>query len=495
MLGEQIVAHVTGFSLASLVSSIGSFSNSYVGALLLGPATWGLWQAARLVLQYGANLHLGVQNGMHREIPILRGKGEIHRQSHIANATFTFTILVAALTGVAIGVGSIAIPMAHEFRLYLQCIALLTFLQYVYTFFGYLLRAHNDFSAASRVALVIAVGSVATIALIPVFGLRGFLMGQVVRLLAATLYAWKKSDHSIHWEWDAQVIKVLLRIGFPIMLMTLAYLLFSSVDRMLIIRFLNPEQLAFYSLGNLVFAPLLVVFTAGNSVMYPRFAEHFGQTGDPRQLLRYVTVPMEILSMGLSVAVGVIYVAIPFAVTAFLPEYVRGITSARILLCGLFFWAVAGMANNLLLTINKQTVRLWILLVSVVLNLVWSYAALKLGFGIVGVAGGTSLSYFFYYILSSIIALRYARSPISEILYCVGKVLAPAAYVTGALWLTTEVIGPAVVVSEKAIGGIAFREIVFVLLTGYLSYVTVKRLGVLGMLRRRYSREDPGNTG
>ncbi|MBC7260762.1 MAG: hypothetical protein H5T63_02000, partial [Chloroflexi bacterium] len=88
--------------MARAVAGIGGLVNAYFGALCLGPVAWGTWQAAKLVLQYGANLHLGVQNGMHREIPILRGKGDLDGQRRIAQTTFTFTFIAAALTAVAI---------------------------------------------------------------------------------------------------------------------------------------------------------------------------------------------------------------------------------------------------------------------------------------------------------------------------------------------------------------------------------------------------------
>ncbi|MCD6468893.1 MAG: oligosaccharide flippase family protein [Thermoplasmata archaeon] len=482
---EQVIRHVAKFSLASLIGGIGSFFNSYFAALLLGPSVWGIWQGAKLVLQYGSNLHLGVQNGMHRELPILKGKKEFGQQAAITDVTFTFSFIVAIVASLGILFSTFVITMAPELRLILRFIAAMIFLQYLNSFYGYLFRANNDFDIVSRVALINGLGSVFSIALIFFFGLSGFLSGQVLRLMVSTTYSWWKSSYVVRWRWDNRLLRALISIGFPIMLMIFANTIFTTIDRLLILKFLDAKSLGVYSLGNLIFAPMLMIFTASNSVMYPRFAEKYGETGDPSSLRRYITVPMEYLAAAVSVLVGGIYIALPLLVKVFLPEYIDGVFAARILIFGLFFYAMAGMAGNMLLTINKQVLRLWILLGSALLNLGFSYAALRLGYGIAGVAAGTSLAYVLFFVVSVFFSFHYSLTPLMQSLKAIAKTLIPVCYVGGILLLIKYLPGSKMGTLLEMVQQTLLKELIFLVLCAYPAYTVIKRSDLATLFRRR----------
>jgi len=482
---EQVVAHVARFSLASLIGGIGTFFNNYFAALLLGPGVWGMWQGAKLMLLYGGKLHFGIRHGMHRELPILRGKEEPGQQAAITDVTFTFNFIIASVVSLGILLSSFVIAMGSELKLSLQFISAMIFLQYLNSFYGLLFRANNEFGIVSRVALLNGLGSVFSIALVFSLGLLGFLGGQVLRLLVATTYSWRRSSYAIHWCWDNRVLRGLILVGFPIMLMGFANTVFTTIDRLLILRFLDAKSLGCYSLANLIFAPLLMIFTASNSVMYPRSAERYGETSDPRSLRRYITVPMENLATAIPILVGAIYIALPLLVKLFLPEYGGGVVATRILLLGLFLHAIAGMAGNVLLAMNKQILCLEVLLGTTVLNFGLSYAGLRLGYGIEGVAAATSFAYFVFFLTSSIMAMRYTEASYRESSRLVAKVLGPAFY-TIAIVLSISALLP---VTSGAPGRMILRTIIseaaLVVCSSYSIYKTIRHNGMIDMLRGR----------
>lgn len=412
---KQIINDVGKFSIASIFSGIGNFFNTYFAALILGPTVWGTWQGAKLVLRYGVNLHFGVQNGMHRELPILKGKRESSKQNTIVDVTFSFSFIIAAIVSIGILIFTFIFEVGSELRLCLQFISVMIFLQYIHSFYNLLFKANNEFDIVSKIAFMEGIGHLISIGLIIIFGLIGFLAGQVLRLIIGISYSYSRSSYKINWQWNNKTLKPLILIGFPIMLMVFVNEIFVTIDRLLILTFLEARNLGFYSLGNLIFAPLILICSASNSVMYPRFAEKYGETGDYCSLKKYIIVPTYNLAALISILIGAVYIVIPLLVKLFLPEYIKGVVAARILIFGLLFYAIAGMAGNMLLVINKQVLRLWILLISALLNLGFSYVALKLGYGIVGVATGTSLAYFIFYIFISILAMRYTNATYKEI--------------------------------------------------------------------------------
>jgi len=482
---EEVLKHISIFSIASLISGIGSFFSSYFAALLLGPTLWGTWQGAKLVLKYGANFHLGVQNGMHRELPILRGKKEWGQHAVITDVAFTFSFVTALAVSLSILFSTFIITMRSELRIILQFIAIMVFLQYIYSFYGYLFRANNKFDIISRVMFIDGLCNGFSIGLIFIFGLLGFLCGQVLRLLVTTAYSWWKSSYSVNWRWDKRVLISLILIGFPIMLVIFANVILTTIDRLLILKFLDVRNLGYYSLGNLVSAPLLIIFTVSNSVMYPRFAERYGETEDPRSLRRFVIVPMENLAVAMAVLVGVIYIAFPFLTKFFLTKYIDGVLAARILMFGLFFYALAGMAGNMLLTINKQVLRLGILLASAFLNLSFSYAALRLGYGIAGVAAGTSLAYLIFYVVISTLAIRYTRATYKESAILLARVLGIAFYIGAVAVLLSSFLSIEVesshLVERSIVGELMFAACVF-----FLIYKMIQSNQVIKLFRIRW---------
>lgn len=485
---EQVVEHVAKLSLASLIGGIGSFFNAYFAALLLGPTVWGMWQSAKLVLQYGLNLHLGVQNGMNRELPILRGKKEAGQQAAITDVTFTFSFIAAAVVSLGVLLSTFIVKMGPELRIGLQFISAIIFLQYIEGFYGSLFRARNEFDTVSKIVVINGLGGLFSVVLVFFLGLLGFLGGHVLRLLVTTSYSWWKSSYSIKWRWDNSVLKSLLVIGFPIMLTIFANTIFTTIDRMLILRFLNTKSLGFYSLGNLIFAPLLMLFTVCNSVMYPRVAEKYGETGDTgdlSSLRRYITVPMENLAALMSVLIGAIYIVLPLLVKVFLPGFTEGVPAARILIFGLFFYSSAGMAGSMLLALNKQVLRLGILLGSALLNFGFSYAALRLGYGIAGVAAGTTLAGLLFFLTSTALAMHYSLAPLSQSVKLVSKALGPICYIGGVLWLITYLLGVTEGPLSEMVTQTIIQGLVFLAACGYLIYTSIKKVGMVLLFRER----------
>jgi O-antigen/teichoic acid export membrane protein len=158
--------------------------------------------------------------------------------------------------------------------------------------------------------------------------------------------------------------------------------------------------------------------------------------------------------------------------------------AAQILIFGLFFYAIAGMAGNMLLTINKQIARLGILLASALLNFVFSYAALQLGYGIAGVAVGTSLSYFVFFLTSIVAAMRYTRASYVEIGRLLLKILSPI-FCIGSVIASYIILMP---VPSGALGSLIKRTAIGEAVLIMLSFYFVRRVYRSGLISAIFRR-------
>jgi len=139
----------------------------------------------------------------------------------------------------------------------------------------------------------------------------------------------------------------------------------------------------------------------------------------------------------------------------------------------------------MLLTINKQTLRVWILVGSSVLNLGFSYAALRLGYGIAGVAVGTSIAYVLFFAVSVGVALHYSLVLPRQALRNMVKIVGPICYVGGILLLVKYLPGSKAGTLLEMVQQTLFRELVFLVLCSYLVYTLMKRSGLARLFRRR----------
>jgi O-antigen/teichoic acid export membrane protein len=108
--------------------------------------------------------------------------------------------------------------------------------------------------------------------------------------------------------------------------------------------------------------------------------------------------------------IGVIIFLTQPLVLLLLPQFKEGLDVMKILVLGYFFMAVNQMSSALLFTIDKQRllIPLYGIMVAVCIGL--NYLFIKMGLGIIGVALGTSISYFLFFL----IVFTFASSHIME---------------------------------------------------------------------------------
>ncbi len=185
----------------------------------------------------------------------------------------------------------------------------------------------------------------------------------------------------------------LLKTGFPVTLSGWLQSLLLATDRLIIGLFLPPEQAGYY------FVP--VVFTS-LFILFPRNLQRINITSAQplkiaginrlinRQLLWYL--PLVFLFMVLC------FFGIPPLLARFLPQYRPAVPAFQILLPGLFF---LGMREILVSKYFLSRNRHWVTgfdALSVIINLILNLVAYRLGWGITGIAGSSSISYLINFI-------------------------------------------------------------------------------------------------
>jgi O-antigen/teichoic acid export membrane protein len=147
-----------------------------------------------------------------------------------------------------------------------------------------------------------------------------------------------------------------------------------------------------------------------NIVIFSHIQEKYGATKDVKDVKSMILKPTYFISRLMPILVGIIIFSAQPIVIILLPQFKDGLGVMKILVLGFFFIAVNQMSSSLLFTINKQRILapLYGIMVAVCIGL--NYLFIINGFGIIGVALGTSISYFLFFV----VVFAFASSHIME---------------------------------------------------------------------------------
>jgi len=367
---------------------------------LVTPAAYGLWRSLTLVNQFSPYAQLGTYQTMTKEMPYLEGRGEWDKRVIIRNNTFYYNLSVSAFLGLGLLLCSIftygkyAEFYAHGLKLF----ALLVLLISLNQFYNEYLRIEKNFTLLGIVsALQPAINVILSIGLIiyteNVLSLAYAMIisNGLIFVIVLSKCGWPQYE-GVRW---AEIIRQ-IKVGFPLMLIPVMFVLVKGVDQVMILIFLNPEDLGYYSLALSIQGFIYMIPAVLGSVLVPYLFEHIGRTGSPQKSSHIFTVPTKIIAFVSAFSVILTNIVIHIPIRYYLPKYIPGLHPLYTLLLGTYGLALIVVAGNFLVINGKQAIILKLLAFAFFFSVMSNYAAIKGGYGISGVAWATFLTYFFY---------------------------------------------------------------------------------------------------
>ncbi len=137
------------FSFSTFLVQGSRFTVSVIAAKNLGLSTWGIWQLLYLILAYSSIFHLGITNGMNREIPILSGREDDQTINTIRSISFGTVLLAGIIAGAAI-FGSSKLIEEGQIHIPLKFMILLLMPYLIYAYLEVYLRSSGWFNHMSQ---------------------------------------------------------------------------------------------------------------------------------------------------------------------------------------------------------------------------------------------------------------------------------------------------------------------------------------------------------
>lgn len=406
----------SGGSFASL--NMASLAASMVAGLFaakaLGPELLGVWNTATIVLAYLPFLTFGLDHAAARELPLLRGAGR-HDEGELLRSLYLSVALPVALLASAVIVAvALAGGWREELRTSLLVVAVLGIF-YCYSRWGViLLKSDHRFGPAAIIDGTRSFAMAACIPLILALGLRGVWVAHVAGAVVGALLVRAWVGRFTARRWDPVRLRAMMSFGLPVMMVSIAQMLSTTGDRMLVLAYLGTTTLGYYGVARTFTQVLQASGGIVGPIVYPRMTERLGQTGQVSTLLPLVVVPTQILGALLPVAVAAAWFGLPVMIEWLLPEYGAAIPAARLLSLSMAAYLICGAADYLLVSAQRQLLSLALYAGGVAFALVLEALALGSGYGLTGVAAGAGIGNIVYTVVVLLVAQRLAGQSRTE---------------------------------------------------------------------------------
>ena len=390
---KEIIQDISIVSASTYFAQMLYFLRGFLNANIVGPTMYGVWAALTILLTFGSYVHLGVLEGMSREIPYAMGKDDSAKADGIRANAFGFCVAGSLV------IGFCSILFAFIFRESIGpvgffgtiTVSLLILLQNMILFYEKALAAVKRFSVIVASDVVFPLSYIIlTLILVPTWKIYGIFAVALLVPLTMCLFYYLKTGYRPRLIFDRESIFSLVKIGFPVTALLMVPFVLFTIDRLFIFKFLGARELGYYALALLVSKSLLYFPAVVSIVIGPRLFHSYGKGENVEDLKKYLFLPTKAMSIFLPMGIGIIYLASSFIIRHYMPQYMASQTPLFILLFGKFFIIFAPTAVTLLTALNKQYKVLYYYLAAMLLASILDIMVLRAGLGLVGVALATT---------------------------------------------------------------------------------------------------------
>ena len=429
---KEILHKSIYYSLALCVRMFVKLLSGIFIAKLLGPSLYGLRNALDLSISYESYSDLGTLSALNREAPYFRGKNDFYKFHTAINSAFYVNIIYAILAAVVLIIVSQYLRINGYEQKYVDFaffFGVMIFTNKLIFFLLTIFKIEKKFYLISNVNLLYGITAAVLGVILGYFwGFRGVLISLLLADIASIISMLYMNRIIPKLKLSLKMYLELIKIGFPMMLLSLLLMLLASADRAMILALISEKALGYFGIATVATGVIVTIPQAIHSVTLAPVMEKFGRTSDRAKVKNYFIEPMVLMGYILPVLIACMNYSIHLPIVHFLDKYVQSIPIIQILTIGIFFDAVSSPAMSISLAFNKQVKLIFLVAPFVALNFGLNYLFIINGWGLNGVAIGTSITYCLYFFAIIFYALRQFGDALKEFISLLLMIFTPFAY-------------------------------------------------------------------
>ncbi|MBN1493513.1 MAG: oligosaccharide flippase family protein [Candidatus Omnitrophica bacterium] len=470
----RIIKETAAFSGANYFAQGLLMIRGFIIASVLGPALYGIWTIYRTFLSSAHFLSLGTTSAMVRQVPLEEGRGNHAAREKMQQATFAWNVLSCGVVSVILLVLSFLCRDTDR-RIEFILAACAFFLNAFKIFMPFKFNSERKIMEMSRFNILYAImNTVFGLILLFSYKINGLLVALIITNVILMVWMRVRGEFSLALNFDFTMIKGLMNIGFPIMVLYVAFFLMAHIDQFVIYFMLGKSMTGYYGLAAFISQIVHFIPYAIATVLMPRMMHKLGRTGETTAIEEYFTKPIMLLSGFLPIVFGLIFINIDSIIFYCLPKYIPSLTVLRILLVGLFFTSLLKVPMDILIAFNKQAKLLYVMIVLLAIGTIVDIVMVSCGYGIVGVAAATSVIFYAASLLTNAYVLRSFGKSWKLFGLALLRIHVPVAYVAiGLLYIMRFTMDGRIIITDVV------RTIFFIIYIVPLIYYVNRKIRII----------------
>lgn len=389
-------------TISTVACSFISFLYSVLAKKYVSPLEYGIYSTCLLLQTYLNYAQLGVMSAFNRDYPRLMGEQKEKEANILRNTTASYIWGIFTIIGV---VGTIFLVSIYcgkkietEYFIGYIIVLWLLIIDNTANFCMYTTRIRGGYNYSAFVSLAKTIISlVAGLVAILKWGYYGLYVMPACASLVSIFMYWKYAMANFEIEINWTVLKISIRTGLPLMVNSFIWTIMQSIDKFVILAFMDTEALGIYSVPLLGFSTMVLIPQTISQVFYNKISILYGKTGDKLLLVQKCMSYTCIIGLATAFVAVVAYYILPIFVEVVMPNYVDGTYPAQVLIIGVAIYSTTMLYSNIFSVLKYNRDLLINSIVVCIFNIIFSVMFVVVqGREIGNVAVGTSFSYVVY---------------------------------------------------------------------------------------------------
>lgn len=397
---DSVVKSIIKYSSSNIYRQVAGLFYAFIKPKLLAPELYGLWSILNLIPTYASYTHLGSKTILKYKIPYCQSRNEQQLIEEIKGSVFMGSLYINLVISIGIAIYAYFEAANDHVKYGLFTMSIIVMLRWYCEYYTNLLKAYQDFKLISSSNYLRAnVTLFSGVILIYYFKIYGVYLTALISNITIIGYflICHPIKHSL--KLNCTLFAMMVKEGFPIMFFTVAALLISTSDRIVVSYLLGTKSLGYYGIVVVAFEFLMNIPGATREIIEPKLMQDINSNSVERNMDKYFFQPMIGTAYFMPFLIGLVVFLLPLAIPILLPNYIESILITQIVVIGSYFFALAFITRGIIVVNQWQLSASIVVVLALFLNVSLSIFLVKIGWDIIGVAIGTSISYFLLFII------------------------------------------------------------------------------------------------
>ena len=332
------------------------FVRGLILAKFLGPVNFGTWGFLTLLLQYFSYSTLGINYAVTVKLSTTEDVNDGNKSKVSSSAVIVSLFISLGIIVIALGIHFLKIPVFSKFDFN-------RFLVPTFLIVGFanvqqvLINIYRVKNGLFKIAVTETVSAILLIASAFLFHNNDLIVWQL-RFMAFTglisiLILLLNPPIKIQYLLDKKIVKLLFRLGLPLLIYNFSFYLITISARTIINGFYSNEILGYYTLANSLSYAVLLGFQSAGWAIYPDVLSKTARRTNPQDSSEIINRINTIYSTACFLIVFLVVMFLPLLML-FLPAYKPAIPVITILIFAQAILSVSFGYNALAVARNKQ---------------------------------------------------------------------------------------------------------------------------------------------